>query len=75
MPGTGVVGILLLQRPRPHHRCEQHVRRRMPTPILQQFVGFAQRKFFNLAPSPARGSDDLAEEMRPVGDPAYSAPG
>src|SRR2546430_1275451 len=51
------------------------MRRRMLAPVLQQFVGFPQSERFHFALSPSRGGNDVAEEMRPVGDPAHSAAG
>ena len=51
------------------------MRRRMLAPILQQLIGFEQRECFDIAPRPSSRSNDVAEEIGPVGDPAYLAAG
>ena len=69
------LGARLPQRTRTHHRRQQHMRGRILAPVLHQFVGLAERERLDFAPSPTGGGDDVAEELRPVGDPAYSAAG
>ncbi len=61
---------LFPQRPCAHHRREQDMRRRMLAPVLQQLIGLAQREEFDFGNGPPGGGCDVAEEMRPVGDPA-----
>ena len=46
------------------------MRGRMLAPVLQQFIGLAQREEFDFGNRPTGGGCDVAEEMRPVGDPA-----
>ena len=46
------------------------MRRRMLAPVLQQFVGLAEREELDFGNGPAGGGCDVAEEMWPVGDPA-----